>query len=165
MLMTKSAKTIWLFAIAAGVILVLVFVGRDIISGRSKVIACGDGSRRTIDIRDFTTKYSGYSVELEASIADKVKVSTKVNPTQLQQLSESLQSANEFRRYVVAGFNSCAITKVQYAQYGARFQVLDNLAHEVNQLVGNSSLSQQQATALSGLISKYGELAGRLGAE
>jgi hypothetical protein len=162
---SKNAKIIWLAAIVAVVILALVLEFRDIFLRTSKVVTCDDGSRRTIDIREFSTKYSAYSVELEVTVADKAKISTKLNPEQLQQLSESLQSANEFRKYLVAGFNSCAISKAKFAQDGTRFQAMDNLAHEINELVGDSSPSQQQIAKLTGLIHQYDELAGKLGTE
>src|SRR5215831_2115503 len=52
-----------LAAIVAVLIIVVIVVSRDLILRRSQEFQCGDGPRRTIDIRDFTTKYLGYSVE------------------------------------------------------------------------------------------------------
>jgi len=144
---------------------ILVLVGRDVIFKKNAALDCGDGSRRTIDIRDFTTQYSAYSLELEASIAEKGKLSTKITPVQLQQLSEAMQSAREFRKFLVAGYNSCAVTKAQYGQYGARFQALDNLAREMNELAAKPSLPQTETTKLAALISQYGELSKKLGTE
>jgi hypothetical protein len=161
---TKNAKAVSLAAIAAVFLVVLIVIGRDVLLRRGTV-DCGDGPRPTIDIRDFTTQYSAYSVELEASVADKGKISTKLNPTQLQQISEAMQSAREFRKYVVAGYNSCAVTKAQYGQYGARFQALDGLAREINELTGKPSLRQEETTKLAGLISQYGDLARKLSTE
>jgi hypothetical protein len=163
--MTKNARAVSLAVTGAVVLVVLVLIGRDTLLRRQGTPDCGDGPRRTIDIRDFATHYSAYSVELEASIGEKGKLSTKVNPVQLQQLSEATQNAREFRKYVVAGYDSCAVTKAQYAQYGARFQALDNLAREINELSSKPFLPDDEATRLADLIKKYGELAGRLGAE
>ena len=95
-----------------------------------------------------------YGLELEASVADKGWIATKLNPVQLQQLSEAMQSARDFREYVVAGYKSCAITKTQYAKYGARFQTLDNLAREINSLVEKPSLSQGESARAADLISR-----------
>jgi antitoxin component HigA of HigAB toxin-antitoxin module len=119
--------------------------------------------RHVIDIRDFTTQYSAYSVELEASIGDKGKVSTKLNPRQLQQVSEAMQSAREFRKYVVAGYNSCGITKTEYGQYGARFQALDNLARGINELLSKGPLPQEETKRLADLIKQYGDMVKSLG--
>jgi hypothetical protein len=163
--MTKNARAVSLVAIGAVILFVLILIGRDALLRRQATLDCGDGPRRTIDIRDFTTHYSAYSIELEATIGEKGKLSTKVNPVQLQQLSEATQNARDFRKYVVAGYNSCAITKTQYAQYGARFQALDNLAREINELISKPSLPQEETTRLAGLINQYGELVRKLGAE
>jgi len=116
-------------------------------------------------MREFATQYSAYSLELEASLSDKAKVSAKINPVQLQQLSEAMQVTREFRKYVVSGFNSCAITKDQYGQIGKRFQALDSLAGEINTLAGKSELTQAESTKLSDLIGEYGDLAHKLGTD
>jgi hypothetical protein len=162
--MTKNTKLVSLAGIGAAVLIVLVVIGRDISIGRHAKIECSDGARSSIDIRDFTTQYSGYSVELEASNGEKGKLAAKVNPVQLQQISEATQNAREFRKYVVAGYNSCAITKLQYGLYGARFQALDSLASEINDLVAKPSLSQEETKRLTDLIKQYGELVKSLGA-
>jgi hypothetical protein len=157
--LTKNAKTISLAAIAAVMIVVLIIAGRDVYLRRQPELNCGDGPRRLIDLRDFAIQNSGYSLELEANIKDKGKISTKLAPVQLQQLSEAMQNAQEFRKFVVAGYNSCAVTRAQYSQYGSRFQVLDNLAREINQLSGSHSLSPEQNKNLTSLISEYTQLA------
>ena len=69
--MSKNSKAIWLVLIGAVVLLALVWVGRDLFLSRSGSIECDDGRRRTIDIRDFITQYSDYSVGLEAAVSDK----------------------------------------------------------------------------------------------
>jgi len=156
---TKNAKTVSLVVIVAGIVLGFGWIARDLLLRRHGAFDCGDGPRRTIDMRDFATEYSTYSLELGASIADKVKISTKLSPVQLQQLSEATESANEFRKYVVAGYNSCAITKVQYTQDGERFQAMDGVARQVNGLLAKPSLSPQETSSLAGLIDEYGKLA------
>src|ERR1019366_2599981 len=125
--MNKNAKVVSIVAIVAVVVLVTTYFGYDLWRGRQRCFDCGDGQRCTIDMRQFATQYSAYSLELETSSKDKAKMSAKINPVQLQQLSEATQNAREFRQYVVAGFNSCAVTKIQYGQFGARFQSMDNL--------------------------------------
>src|SRR5262245_2696668 len=118
--MSKNSKTIWLALIVVVVLLVILWVGSGLYLSRPRDIECDDGRRKTIDIRDFITQYSAYSVELEGAVSDK-KLTAKLNPVQLQQLSESLQHANEFRKYLVAGYNSCVVSKKQYVDYGATF--------------------------------------------
>ena len=163
--MTKNTKVISLAAIAAALIIVVLVMSRDMFLRRPQEFQCEDGPRRTIDMRDFATRYSGYSVELEANVQDKARVSTKVAPVQLQQLTEALQNTQEFRKFVVAGYNSCGITKAQYSEYGARFQALDALAREINQLTASPSLSAEQSKNLTTLIAQFAELAQKAGTE
>jgi hypothetical protein len=147
------------------VILAAIWVGWDLTRGHQRSLDCGDGQRYSIDVRQFATQYSAYSLQLEASLNDKSKISLKLDPVQLEKLSEAMQSANEFRKYVVAGFNSCAITKVQYAQVEARFQALDSLAREINGLAAQPSHSADESARLTALISQYSDLAHKLGTE
>jgi len=155
--MTKQARTIAVVGMAAAIVIVVIVVGRDMMLRGQHTLDCGDGPRRTIDTRDFATQYSGQSLELEATVNDKAKISAKTSPVQLQQLSEVLQSTQEFRKFVVAGYNSCALTKAQYGQYGASFQVLDSVARQINQLAAASN--PDQSKNLASLIAEYIELA------
>lgn len=159
--MTRYHKTVALVGIGAVLVLTLAFIGRDLWLRRGTV-NCGDSRHPRIDIRDFTTRYSAYSIELEASVGDKGKIATKFTPQQLQQLSDTFQSAREFRQYVVAGYDACAITQDQYGQLGAKFQALDGLAREINTYTAKPSLSQKEEADLSSLISRYSELVGKL---
>lgn len=163
--MTKNTKAISLAVLGATLVIVVIVVSRDMMLRRPHEFECGDGPRRSIDMRDFATKYSGYSVELEANVQDKAKVSTKVAPVQLQQLTDALQNAQEFRKFVVAGYNSCGITKAQYSEYGARFQALDALAREINQLTASPMRSPEQDKNLASLIVQFAKLARKAGAE
>lgn len=162
--MTKNARTVATVAIVAIVVVLLVFVARDLWL-RSQLVHCSDGSHPKIDIRDFTTQYWAYSVNLEATMADNAKGSAELDPKLLAQVSEALQEANEFRKYVVAGYNSCAITQVQYRQLGQRFRTLDSLAREINSLLSKAALSADEDKKLAGLISQYGGLIKQLGSQ
>ena len=133
--MNKNSKTVAIVAIAAVLLAIALYAGR------------------------------AYSAKLEASIADKVKVSADLDPKVLSQVSQALQEAREFRKYVVAGYDSCAITQAQYVQFGTRFQALDSLAQEINSLISKPSLSQEEKTRVTVLISQYGDLAHKLGSQ
>jgi hypothetical protein len=159
--MTKNAKSVVLTAIVAAVFIVLVFVARDVWLN-PKTSTCSDGPRRTIDTRDFNTKYWAYSVEFEATVEHKGKFSGKLAPVQLQQLSDAMQSANEFRKYVVHGYNACAISGVKYEQYGARFQTLDSLSREMDTLAKKSDLASAQQSQLGDLTKQYIETVRKL---
>ena len=96
-------------------------------------------------------------------MGDKGEFSGKIDPVQLQSLTEAAQQSNEFRKFLVAGYNACAISKAQYAEFGARFQTLDGLARQIDNLVAKGSLDEQGKQALADLVSRYGEVTAGLG--
>ena len=165
--MTRNARIVVITAtaIAAVLLVVAIFVHRDLSLRRGEVVPCPDGSHSTIDMREFSTRYWAYSAKLEASISDKAKISTEIDPKVLSNISESLQEANEFRKYVVAGYNSCAITQAQYAQFGARFHALDGLAQEINASLAKTDLSHSEQARLADLVQQYVNLAKQLGSQ
>jgi hypothetical protein len=163
--MNKNSKTVTLTAIAAVLALVIAYFVWDS-RLRWGTVHCPDGSSHPkIDIRDFTTQYWAYSAKLEVSVGDKAKMSTQLDPKTLDQASQALQSTREFRKYVVAGYNSCAITPARYESLGARFQALDNLAQQIDSLISRQSLSPDEKLRIANLIKQYGDLARQLGAE
>jgi hypothetical protein len=122
----------------------------------NRIRHCDDGERYTIDLVDFETHYYAYSVDLSATFANRAAVEAKLNPAQLQQLSESTQEAMEFRKAVVAGFNSCAISKAQYANLISRYQSLDNLARKIDALIKTTgSLDIEGRKELDSLVQQY----------
>jgi hypothetical protein len=155
--MIKNPKVLAIIMILTAFIIVL-WICRDLYLKYPKEIVCKDGIHRTIDIRDFTTTYLGYSAKFEVSIKDRERLSVNIEPMLLQQLSESLQQANEFRKLIVVGFNSCAITNVQYLQYGAKFQVLDNLSRQIDNIAKNEALSLSERKTLNNLVKQYIEV-------
>ena len=157
----KNEKTVWLVGIAAVFVLLLVYVAYDLYLRTGGEI-CGDGRIR-IDMREFTTQYSVYAVEFEASLGDKGKVSGKLNPTVLQQVSESIQTLNEFRKGLVAGYNACAIDKEALGDYLVRFQALDSLSRQINVLLEKSQLSESETSQLQGLTQQFIEQSRKVG--
>jgi hypothetical protein len=155
--MTKQRSAIFLAVIFLLFVFAILIYLRDFRLS-SKTIECGDGKRQTIDIRDFTTSYSGYSLIFEATIADKAKVSGKISPVQLQQLSDSIQSMREFRKYVVAGYNSCAVSKEQFGKYGVKFQAIDNVAREIEEFLAGPTPSTDRDKNLAILVEQYKQL-------
>lgn len=148
--MNKSTRmTLVIAVLVAG----LAWLGYDLIQKRSENFDCGKGDlRRTLDLRDFTTRYWAYSVEFEASIADRGKLATKLAPQLLQQLSDAMQQGREFRQFVVAGYNACAVTKTQYADFGVKFQTLDGLARQIDTLAAQERGDKAQ---LAELVRQY----------
>ncbi len=144
--------------------MVALFVFSNLYQSSSRTITCDDGPRQTIDIRDFVIRYSAYSVEFESRIGNKAEFSGKLDPVQLQSLTEAAQQSNEFRKFLVAGYNGCAISKEQYGTFGARFQALDGLALRIDAFSSEVSLDQGGKQKLADLVDQYVELTSGLGA-
>lgn len=161
--MNKNQRIVWVSGIGAVVVLVALFIFSDLFQSSPGVIPCDDGPRQRIDIRDFVTQYSAYSVEFESRIGDKVELSGKLDPVQLQALTEATQQSNEFRKFLVAGYNGCAISQQQYGELGGRFQALDGLARRIDRLAGNTALDESEKQKLTDLVEQYVRLTGELG--
>lgn len=136
--MGKNARIVGLTAIGAVLASAFVWAGWDLIQKRGEVIPCPDGPHGKIDLRDFVNQYSQWSITFEGEVQGKGKIATKLEPHQLQQLSEAVQQADEFRKFVVAGFNACAVTRDQYGRLGSLFQSLDSLERQIDQLNSES---------------------------
>ncbi len=161
---SKEPRLAGLFIVVGLVVFVIMlWFSRDAWIRHQRSDDCGDGPRYMIDTRQFETQYSAYSLQLEASLQGKGKTSLKLDPVQQEKLSEGIQSANEFRKFIVAGFNSCAVSKTQYASFGARLQALDGLARQINGLASQVNRSAEDNGQLKALVDEYAALAHELG--
>ncbi|HMH14758.1 MAG TPA: tetratricopeptide repeat protein [Edaphobacter sp.] len=79
-------------------------------------IMCGDGKHIKIDVAQFSNKYKGSSFVVTLGALNAMSGSLKVEPIQLQQASELVQLWDEFVKSLAIGYNSCAISKEQYAE-------------------------------------------------
>lgn len=162
--MTKNSKTVWLALIGLIVVLTFFFLLRDY-HLRTKLVQCGDpeGPRPAIDLRSFEANYTGYSVSLEAEIAGKGKLAGKIEPAALQKLSESIQTGQEFRKALVAGYNACAVSRSAYQVAVLRFQSLDGLARRIDSLAAKPVLSATEQKEVAKLIDDYSNTTQRFG--
>lgn len=151
--MTKNTRIVSVAGIFAAVVIVLVLI--YVHQRAPKTIQCDDGPRLTINVDDFNNKYWAYSYQFEVNLIDRLKVSAKIQPVQLQKLSEALQQTAEFRKYLVAGYNSCALPKHRFEEYGIRFQTLDEISRELDPLLSREKLSDAEAEQLRKLIAEY----------
>ena len=116
---------------------------------------CPDGPRNQIDLSEFQTKYFGYTGTLEVKIKEQAFLSAKIEPKQLTQLSEAFRDSQEFRKVLIAAYNSCILSKEQWSQQVRQFQQIDNLAREIQYLLSASPLTSEQNTKLATLINEY----------
>jgi hypothetical protein len=161
----NKSKQAWLLAavgVALTIALLLFLRDRHL---TDSTVNCGDpeGARPRIDLRQFETNYSSYSVSLEAEVVGKGTLRTKVEPTLLQKLTESIQTGQEFRKALVAGYDACAVTKMSYQSAILRYQTLDGLARQIQSLGSKSNLSASERNSLSTLINEYIRISQNLG--
>ena len=158
----KQQRNVLFAMIGAVLVCAAGWLIRDLYLRSGSTFDCGDGPRGKIDLRDFVSRYSSWSVSFEAEAQGKGKIGAKLEPTQAQQLSEAVQQAAEFRKYVVAGYNACAITKDQYARFGVRFQTLDALERRIAQVTAKQSLTAADRSQLQQLVAEFTEVSRNL---
>lgn len=129
-------------------------LGRDLFL-LTDTVDCPEGSHPRIDIRDFIVQYSAYSAEFELNLTNKGTLSGKIDPVKLQELTEAAQQTAEFRKFLVAGYNSCAISPQEYARFGTQFQSLDGLARRIDVLLNKEGLSKNEHAQLNSLVDEY----------
>ena len=100
-------------------------------------ISCGPGDvRYEIDLNAIALKYEGQSFTavldgLNAILKARISVDRKM----LQQVADATQHWNEFLKALVVGFNSCAITKAQYAEALRSYPQLKTQAAELEKIL------------------------------
>lgn len=160
----KNARNVLYVAIPAIllVVILLLWIYGPRTARPLPTIECADGRRPLIDATQFATQYTGYSVKLEATLSDKAKLGAELKPQQWQQLSEAMQQANEFRKWIVNSYNACAISGKAYERYGTRFQFMDNVARNIGELVRKENRTNEERAQLSRLVDEYIRLSGGL---
>jgi tetratricopeptide (TPR) repeat protein len=83
-------------------------------SGQKK-IACPDGEHIEIDVRQISIQYDASSFAGTLSSLSVLGARLEVKPTKLQEAAVATQQWDEFLKGLAAGYNSCAITRQQYA--------------------------------------------------
>lgn len=150
--MTKTQKQLFVLGFVTLAVCVVGYLAWDSSQRNGSTRMCQDGPHGKIDLRDFSTRYSQWSFTFEAEIQSRGKIAAGLNEKQIQQLSEAILQANQFRQYVVAGFNACAITSIQFAQYGAALQAIDSMERQIHQLVIQASRNEKDSSQLDKLI-------------
>ena len=150
--MNKHSRTVWIAVSAIAGVVALGYGVYDYMRANRGIVDCGTYSHPRIDIRDFVQRYSAYALELEGELGGQT-FSAVFRPTQLQELTAASQQSNEFRKFVVAGYNGCAITPSQYGDLGTRFQALDGVAQQIQALVAEGA--EADTTTLHRLVEEY----------
>ena len=78
-------------------------------------IPCPDGDHVEIDIKQIAIKYDASEFASTLSSLSILSSRLEVVPHKLQEASVATQQWNEFVKGLAVGYNSCAITRQQYA--------------------------------------------------
>lgn len=160
MRISSNARAIAITAILAVTILTVIWMYRPSPTKPLGAVSCPDGSSRPlIDATKFDTQYWAYSIKLEASLSQNQKLSAAIEPKLLQQLSEALQQANEFRKWLVNSYNACAIPQKEYDDYGISFQGMDNAARNLQDALDRGVHTAAERASVSALATTYVQLA------
>lgn len=167
--MTKARRNdqkTMIISVALGFLaIVLGYWTRDWILRRGAPLHCDDGDRRMIDMREFAVHYSAYAFTFEAKLGVRSSLAGKLTPVQLSALNDAAQQVAEFRKLLVAGYNSCALSREQFVSSGLRVQALDGLSRQIDHLVGGPGLSSENRLKVTSLVDEYIRQAGRLGGQ
>lgn len=149
--MTKHSRNVTLIGFAAAILLaggVLAFKWAD---RTGDTFDCGDGLRRRTDIGDFVTKYSGYAVQFEGEIHDQGKIAASLGDTHLRAINEAVEMRREMLKFVIAGYNACAVSRQKFATLIPLFQTMDGLEKRISAL----AVAGSNGPALNAVIQEY----------
>ncbi|MEI9476544.1 MAG: hypothetical protein WCO26_08210 [Deltaproteobacteria bacterium] len=156
--MKSTLKIVLLFIISV-ILLVVVYLVFDYWKGRPRTIHCEDGERQTIDYRDLQVKYSGNKISLEVEVMDKLKLRSEIDPKVLQTAYESTQNWDQFLKGLVVGYNSCAISKKDYALILQRYKKIEEITKSLSQILRRNLLTQLDVETAKQLIEQYSSTA------
>src|SRR5580658_5679317 len=96
-------------------LLLLILLASAACASGQKKIACPDGEHIEIDVRQIAIQYDASSFAGTLSSLSVLGARLDVKPTKLQEAAAATQQWDEFLKGLAAGYNSCAITRQQYA--------------------------------------------------
>jgi len=76
---------------------------------------CADGDHILIDVKQIAIRYDASSFAGTLSSLSVLGARLEVAPTKLQEAAAATQQWDEFLKGLAAGYNSCAVTRQQYA--------------------------------------------------
>src|SRR5437867_877755 len=92
---------------ATGLLMVLLLP----LAAAQKWLVCPDGERFEIDIRQIAVRYEASGLSATLSGLSVLGTRATVEPKTLQTAATATQQWNEYLKGLVAGYNSCVITK------------------------------------------------------
>jgi len=153
--MDRNQKTVFLTLLGTVVLLVAASFAY-FISKREGVVHCPDGSSHgRMNADQFETRYTGYSAKLQAKLSEKNDFAAEFGTQKLQEMSEALQLARLHLQALVAGYDVCAVDEKEFNNARNRYQQMEDIAHEVNDLSSHAPLTIAEETRVKQLIEEY----------
>jgi tetratricopeptide (TPR) repeat protein len=100
------------------IVLVQAFLYLICLSGiavAQKEISCPDGKHLEIDVNQISIKYDASSFAGTLSSLSVLGARLQISPHQLQEAAVATQQWDEFLKGLAVGYNTCAVTRQQYA--------------------------------------------------
>lgn len=127
----------------------------------SRRIECADGARRTIDLADFRSPDWAYRGAIELKSRDRA-LSARLDPVLLATLSESAQKARDWRLFLVASYNSCAVSKADYLRLVGRHEEISTLERAIDERLRATASHPADTAELERLIDRYHQVTSSL---
>jgi hypothetical protein len=80
-----------------------------------KAVNCPDGDHPLIDVKQIAIRYDASSFAGTLSSLSVLSARAEVGPKELQEAAAATQQWDEFLKGLAEGYNSCAVTRQQYA--------------------------------------------------
>ncbi|MGH9431607.1 MAG: tetratricopeptide repeat protein [Terriglobia bacterium] len=101
---TRECISLWAFLLAVSA------------SAWAQTIHCPDGDHALIDVKQIAIQYDGSSFAATLSSLSVLGARLEVAPKKLQEAAAATQQWDEFLKGLASGYNSCAVTRQQYAE-------------------------------------------------
>jgi hypothetical protein len=152
---TKPTVKFAFITVISTILFAVFYLSIDYLKHRPRTIHCDDGQRETVDYRDLQLKYSSYNISLNVEVMNKLKVRPEIGSKLLQTAYESTQGWDQFLKGLVAGFNSCAISKADYNLALQRYKAMEDISKNLSQRLQKNTLSKQDVEIIRLLIEQY----------
>jgi hypothetical protein len=158
----KSISKIVFLIVASVVLLSVFYLILDYWKHRTRTVQCDDGERQTIDFKELQIEYSSKKISLDIEVMKKLRMRPEIDPKVLQIAFESTQNWDQFLKGLIVGYNSCAVSKADYALMLQRYKGMEDILKSLSQLLKKNSLTKEDAEAATQLIKQYSSLSREL---
>ena len=108
-----------------------------------------------LDTQAFETQYSANTLQLEISMKSKLALTAELGPKQLQKMTEAVQLARLHLQSLADGYNACVVSQSEFNDSRNRFQRMEAIAGEINQITSRRSLTADDQKHIAKLIDDY----------